>query len=92
MIKKFTAGSVALMFMLFLFGSVANVLAAPPEDRASQNQACDNASETGKANASGNSVLSDCEAPASEPPADEPPAIDCSDPIVALSNPDLCGV
>jgi len=86
MIKKFTAGSVVLVFMLFLFGSAVNVLAAPPEDRASQNQACDNASETGKANASGNSVLSDCEAP-----AEEPAAIDCSITIIALNNPDLCG-
>lgn len=86
MIKKFTAGSVVLMFTLFLFGSTANVLAAPPEDRASQNQACDNASETGKANANGNSVLSDCVAPASEPPP-----IDCSITIIALNNPDLCG-
>ena len=86
MIKKFTAGSVVLVFMLFLFGSAANVLAVPPEDRAPKNQACDNASETGKANASGNSVLSDCEAP-----AEDPAAIDCSITIIALNNPDLCG-
>ena len=64
MIKKITAGSVVLVFMLFLFGSAANVLAAPPEDKASKNQAFEHASENGKAQANDNSVLSDCEPPA----------------------------
>lgn len=88
MIKKITTVSVVLMFMLFLFGSAVNVLATPPEDRAPDNQACENASETGIDNASENSensILNDCEE------STEASADPCSETIFALNNSDLCG-
>lgn len=81
--KKLTSISIILMFALFMFGAATNSFAGPPADKASKNQACNNASDNGKAHANGNSVLSDCggeEPPPEDPPADEPPADPCLDP------------
>jgi len=91
MIKKFTAGSIALAFMFFLFGTAVNVFAAPPEDRASKNQACAHASEEGKANANENSVLSACEPIVEEPLVEETPTIDCANLFDFISNSEYCG-
>lgn len=92
--KKFTSISIVLMFVLFLFGSASSAFASPPPDRAPNNQACQNASDTGQAHANGNSVLGNCgdeEPPADEPPADEPPTDPCLDPDYANANPDCFG-
>ncbi len=81
--KKLTSISIVLMFVLFMFGTASNSFAAPPPDRAPNNQACDNANGNGIANANGNSVLSDCggdDPPADDPPANEPPTDPCLDP------------
>ena len=94
MLKKATGISIILMFVLFLFGSVTSGFAAPPDDRASKNKACENASDKGKSKSSDRSVLKKCENGSEDDNDDSDPQdrpADCSDPIYAMMNPLECG-
>ncbi len=77
MLKKVSKIMFIAMLVFSLVGSFTTAFAGgPPEDKANQNQACQNASDNGKSHANGNSVLGGCTTdvvlPVVEPPTDVP--------------------
>ena len=79
MLKKVSKIMFIAMLVFSLVGSFTTTFAGgPPEDKANQNQACQNASDNGKSHANGNSVLVDCEISGGilPPPDDDDSGVD----------------
>ena len=83
MLKKVSKIMFIAMLVFSLVGSFTAAFAGgPPADKASNNQACGNASDNGKANANSNSVLGDCTPVTVDPPAPTVPPVEEEDPCL----------